>query len=356
MEKEHLTLNNFLVMDTNTGKVFEDKNIEFPFKTSLSFEKLILHIKSVADCGDEIKKSFAKSILAEYNNAKEIHGQITDMSSLTKYEKLIDTMMMFVFPSAFGDKQMFAAFRPYSDDLVYASPKFKETITITDGYIEGELNIDQTSYEIGKTTIAFIGVLAKFYQVDLNFDFPLVYRMVDPVTGLDRYLKLNAANEFADIIPNKKVKKLSESEIESIRANIFNLEYVKSMIEPENFTYSGFVVMNFINITDTEILSAIKKDLIEKDTLNTQAGFLKLQRKIKSLLKCPDLQLGIADYPGSHKSLCEFGRKIGNSFLLNDICRHKFCSIKDSLYSNSLETGKAIIIEDLSKYPDKTLI
>ncbi|MBK8552453.1 MAG: hypothetical protein IPL53_15835 [Ignavibacteria bacterium] len=303
MEKENVIFDNFLVMDTNVGSVIKDKNIEFPFKATLSFELLIKHIKSVAESDDEIKKALAMSILKEFNNAPEMHGQISDLSLIKKYDKLIDNMMMFVFPSAFWDKQTYAACIPYSDEIIYGSPKFRELIKMNNGVIEGELNIDMASYNLGKTIISFIGVLSKFYGVHLNLDFPLVYKILDPVTKLDRYFKLNNAAEFVDIIPKGKLKKLSKKDLESIKMNIYNVQYVADLLEPDNFVYTGFIVMNVINITDTEILSAIRKDLIEKDTITSFAGFMKLQHKLKSLLKCPDLLLGIADYPGQRTTI-----------------------------------------------------
>ncbi|MEZ4690791.1 MAG: hypothetical protein R3A12_11655 [Ignavibacteria bacterium] len=67
--------------------------------------------------------------------------------------------------------------------------------------------------------------------------------------------------------------------------------------------------MNAVNISDTEILSSIRKDLIEKDTITSFTGFLKLQHKIKSLLKCPGLLLGITVYPGSKDRLSQYGSK-----------------------------------------------
>lgn len=356
MKKENLILDNFLMMDSNVGKALEARTTKFPFKLTLSLELLVEHIEKVAASDDELKKSFAQSILKEYKKAKELHGIIEDISVTKKYEKLIHNMMMFVFPSAFWENQTYAASVPYMDEVFFASPKFKELIKVTNGEIEGELNVDQASYNLGKTISGFVGILARFYGVNLVFDFPLVYKINDPVTGLDRYFKMNAAGEFIDVKHKGELKKLSVSELENIRANIYNIDYISQLLPPENFEYSGFIVMNAINITDTEILSAIRKDLIEKDTITSHLGFLKLQHKLKSLLKCPDLLLGLADYPGNKDKLFQYGHKIGNSFLMNDNCVKKLSSIKDSIYDYSFESKKAIIIDDLTKYKNRTKI
>lgn len=356
MKKENIIPENFLVMDSNFQKFFESKNREFPFNFSLNFSLLIHHISSISRSEDNIKKSFADSILREYNDAPDLHGVIRDISVTKKHEKLIDNMMMFLFPSAFFDKQTFAASAPYSNDMFYASPKFRDIIKITDGIIEGELNIDLASYNFGKIISGYAGILSRFYDVHLNFDFPLVYKILDPVNGLDRYFKLNGAAEFVEILNKRKLKKLSAKDIANIKSNIYDLEYLMEMLEPDNFEYSGVFVMNVINITNTEIISAIKRDLIEKDTITSFTGFLKLQHKLKSLLQSPDLLLGITDYSGNPEEIFRYGRKIGNSFLMNENCLRNISSIKGSIYERSIESRNAIIIDDLTSYPGRTRI
>ena len=356
MKKENIIPENFLVMDSNFQKFFESKNREFPFNFSLNFSLLIHHISSISRSEDNIKKSFADSILREYNDAPDLHGVIRDISVTKKNEKLIDNMMMFLFPSAFFDKQTFAASAPYSNDMFYASPKFRDIIKITDGIIEGELNIDLASYNFGKIISGYAGILSRFYDVHLNFDFPLVYKILDPVNGLDRYFKLNGAAEFVEILNKRKLKKLSAKDIANIKSNIYDLEFLMEMLEPDNFEYSGVFVMNVINITNTEIISAIKRDLIEKDTITSFTGFLKLQHKLKSLLQSPDLLLGITDYSGNPEEIFRYGRKIGNSFLMNENCLRNISSIKGSIYERSIESRNAIIIDDLTSYPGRTRI
>ncbi|MEZ4690792.1 MAG: hypothetical protein R3A12_11660 [Ignavibacteria bacterium] len=60
-----------------------------------------------------------------------------------------------------------------------------------------------------------------------------MYKIMDPVTGLDKYYKMNSAAEFVDIVPKGELKKLTAEDIESIKSNIYDLEYVSSILEPE---------------------------------------------------------------------------------------------------------------------------
>lgn len=346
-------LDNFLLPDAFAKTEYNPEKFYLPFKTSTSFVKLIEHIKKIAK-EDRLESALAKSILNELKDTPELCKEIYDNSILKKHEKLIESMMMFVFPNAFYEKQTFAAASSFFSNVFYSTPKFRETIKITDNGIEGEFNIDEYSFNWGKNVSVYVTLLNTFYDFNFNFEFPIVYKSPDPVTGLDRHFKLNFANEFLDIKLRSKLKQFSAEEMKSIRENIYDFDYLRDILNPENFEFTGFLVINAINISDTEILSAIKKDLIEKNTITSTSGFLKLQYKLQSLLKCPGLMLGLADFPGSSSKLFQYGEKIGNSFILNDQCIENLKSIEGSIYDYCFQKRRAIVIEDLPKFPKKT--
>lgn len=355
MDNKNLKLENLFIMDSNPDKKIDNSNFVLPVSTSLNFEFLIDHIKKVAQDSNEIKSSFAKSIVTEFEKTPDLHGKIYDVQITKKYESLINNMMMFVFPESFWEVQTYAAYLPYSNDLIFSTKKFRE-LNFKWDEAEGELNIDQESLDIGKVISAFAMILNKFYGVKINLEFPIVYKIMDPETGLDKYYKMNSTSEFVDIVPKRELKKLTPEDIEHVKSNIYDLELVSSIIEPENYEFTGLIATTAVNISDTEILSSIRKDLIEKDIITSYSGFLKLQHKIKSLLKCPGLLLGITVYPGSKERLSQEGHKFGNSFLMNDNCKERLGSLNNSIYAKVLEAEKAIVIEDLSKYPDKSPI
>ncbi len=357
MIKENLAFDSLLLLNTK-GIDFDNNEIEFPFKVALSFKKLIHHIEERCKSNDKIIKSLAHSVLNELKLTPELLEPIYDLSEIKKHERLISNMMIFVFPDAFLEKQTFATTLPFFFDVFYSSPKFREIIKIKDGVITGQMNLDKLSFNFGRIIGAYATVLNRAHGINLQMDFPIVYKIPDPVTGLDRYFKLNIADEFAEVIIKGKRKEFSQDEITSIRANLYDLEYMKKMIPGDKYELHGFVAINVINITDTEILSSMKRDLIEKDTITTISGFLKLQHSMKSLLRCPDIFLGLADFPGSTQKLFQFGTKIGNSFIMNDKCVNNLsCDcIDDSIYKNCFEFRKVVIIEDLEKYPNRTVI
>lgn len=339
----------FLSMDEKNDIVYKQDLEGCMFKTSISFHILIDHIKKEAQTDDSIRRDFAESILAAIEKNPELKAPIYNNKIIEKHRELIHDMMMFVFPRAFYEKQMYAATTAYLNEVFYATPKFKDTIKVENGRILGELNIDIESFNFGKTINSFLAILQVVYGLDINMEFPLVYRIPDPETGLDRYFKMNLAVEFMDMIIKKEIKPFTEKEKELIKTKIYDIDFLKKMVPVEDFEFSGFMVLNAINITVTEILSAIKKDLIERETVTTMAGFLKLQHKLRSLLKIPDLMLGLADYPGSPHKIFTYGHNVGNSFILNKGCAEKLKTIKGSIYELAFNSRKIVIAEDLTR-------
>ncbi|MDZ4711672.1 MAG: hypothetical protein SGI89_05035 [bacterium] len=208
------SLDNFLLPDIEVVKEYSLTVLDLPFKFSTSFHKLILHIREVAEQGNKPEKEFARLILKELDNAPELLKEIYDLYVFTKYEKVIASMMMFVFPAAFYEKQLFAATSSFMSNIFYSSPKFREIIKFGKSGIDGEFNIDMNTFNWGKNVSAYISILNSIYGLNINFEFPIVYKYTDPQTGLDRYYKLNMANEFMDVIiiaPRQSllVKKLS---------------------------------------------------------------------------------------------------------------------------------------------------
>ncbi|MBL7128748.1 MAG: GAF domain-containing protein [Ignavibacteria bacterium] len=333
-----------------------DEDLKFPFKRTLSFELLFDFMNKYPKDLRHVEKQMTEKIKTGLKRAPELTGAIEDLSVLQKHSALIHGLMSMVFPVAFYEKQAYAAAIPYSTDVFFSSPEFERLINMKDELFINKLNIDLRTYCLGKIISAYVRILHKFYDVHISLDFPMIVNFADPDTGLERYYKLNHAAEFVDIRNLGKLKKLSEEEKKLVQTNILNVRLLKELIPPENFEFKGFLVINAINVTDQEIVSSIKNDLLEKDTLMTEEGIQRLQHKIRSLLKSPELVFGFTEVPGHTNLLLKYGKKFGNSFILSDVCKNQCNDIKGSIYQHAFDTRNLVIIDDLKEYPDRTLI
>ncbi|MFZ1321087.1 MAG: GAF domain-containing protein [Ignavibacteria bacterium] len=334
---------------------FKNSNYKFPFKVNISFIKLIEHIEAASKCDNDIKKEFAGNIIREINKNPGIRDTFNDPKDVKPYEKLLSSMMMFVFPDVFWEKQTFALSTIFKNDIIYSSPKYREIIMNNGNEIEGELNIDDISFNFGTTIGGFAIILNQVYGFDFRFEFPIIYKIPHPETGLDRYYKLNMANEFADVKVLGKLKNFTDKERLEIYDRIYDIDFISKIIPPEDFEFSGFLVINAINITDTEILSAIKKDFIDKHNVSIQTSFLKLQHNIRSLLKESSVSMGLAETVGSNDLLFRHGNKVLNNFQISSFCNMLENRI-GSVYDICGKERRVIIINDLENYPEATQV
>lgn len=351
---KNVILDSFISEETR--KYFTGKDFQFPFEVVVSFKLLIEYIEKESLSKNKTKSDFAKSLLKVIEQNHELKSEIRDLSIIEKNEEIINNMMLFVFPDFFSDRQAYAAATPFTDMIVYSSPKFRERFMTENRLNDTDLNITPETYIFGKTIGAYGLILSKYYGLDYTFSFPIVHKVMNPLNGLDMYYKMNMANEFVNVECKSEPEKLSESDKDEIKNRIYDLEFLSSKIKPSKYKFTGFLILNMINISDTEILSAIKKELIEKDSITTFTGFLKLQHHLKSLINCPGLMLGLVDVPVEKDDHIDFGMKIGNSFCFNEKCNYNVMKIKGSIYERAIKEKKVVIIEDLFNYPDLTIV
>ncbi len=156
-----------------------------------------------------------------------------------------------------------------------------------------------------------------------------------------------------DVKLNGELKKLTIEEMEFVRDNVTDFDAVSKVLPPENFTLSGFMILNAIDVTDQEIVSSMKQDLIRKDALNTHNGFLRMQEKMQSLLRNRDILMGIVELPAETNALFENGREIVFSFVMDNKDIDCDC-IEDSLYNKIYETREPVLVNNLEQLENKT--
>lgn len=343
-------------IDNSSIEYLAGKDFKLPFENVLNFKVLIEYIKRESQSENKSKREISKILLDEINSKPEIMSDIRDMKVVERNEELIKNMMLFVFPDYFSESHAFAAVTPFTDKVIFCTRKFKEMF-MNNGQLNNlNLNITPETYIFGTAIGAYGYILSRYYGFEYRFNFSIVNKIINPINGLDLYYKMNLANEFVNTEIKGKLNNLSESDKAEIKKRIYDLEFLHKKIDPSKFKFTGFIVINMINISDTEILSAIRKELIEKDSITTYIGFLKLQHHLKSLLNCPGLLLGLLDIVHENGELTDIGKRIGNSFCIQKKRNYNLLKIKGSIYEKVIRERKIVLIEDINNYEEKTIV
>lgn len=115
-------------------------------------------------------------------------------------------------------------------------------------------------------------------------------------------MSLQFDSRFLDIVPTSEPAPLTSQQKSDLRAHMMDLEIWNTVIPPELFEFHGLSICRAVDVTAQEIISSIKRDLIEQESIFSKAGFEQLQDKIRSFLGKPGIELGIEKHVHSHEA------------------------------------------------------
>jgi GAF domain-containing protein len=301
--------------------------------------------------GHPAKAALAKQILGELQQVAELLKPIEDLSLLERHKGLVDPLMSAVFPPASWDRDYAAATIPFLFQSFYATPLFEQWLTGEDSTIEGWMKLGRQLFFSGKLLRAYLAILKKFYGIAFAFEYPLICTRQDPETDLARHFQLNIDGRFVEVRAIGDLPPLTDEAQQYLRANLTDLQVWMELLPPEHFEFHGFSVIHAVDVTDQEVLSALKRDLIQKESIISDARFHRLQEQLRTLLRRPDLLLGLAAIEGDQVFLLNNGCKLQRHCIFADSDHYRTADFAGSIYARSVQEGKPLIVEDLTNDP-----
>ncbi len=274
---------------------------DIPFIRELSLAPLIEFWQHAVPTSMPGQQALVRSIATELAQAPALQEPLTDSSVLTEHQALVDTLMSMTFPLASWDEIYAAALVPFELRAFYATPSFKRLFLTGDGErISGRLNVDAHTVRHVKLLYAYLCILRKHYDIELDFDYPLIFTASDLDTGLDRHFRMNFDPRFLQIKFAGEPPRLTDQDKHYLTSHIADPAVLMELLPPEQFILHGFVTLNAIEVTDQEVLSSLKRDLIEKESIISNARFQGLQQRLRTLFNKPDLCFGLAALQNHH--------------------------------------------------------
>lgn len=329
--------------------------MEFPFRCRLSLAPLVAFWNQAVVSDHPAKAALAKQIQDELQQAAELLEPIEDLSLLERHQGLVDLLMSAVFPPASWDRDYAAATIPFHFRSFYATPSFGRWLTVEDGTFEG-LNLDRDVFFSGKLLRAYLSILKQFYGIALDFNYPLICTRQDPETGLARHFQLNIDGRFQEVRSIGKLPSLTDEAQQYLRAHLTDLQVWMELLPPEHFEFHGFSVIHAVDVTDQEVLSALKRDLIQKESIISDPCFHRLQERLRTLLRRPQLLLGLAAIEGDQVFLLNNGCTLERHCIFADSDHYSTADFAGSIYTRSVQEGRLLIIDDLTSYPARSAI
>jgi hypothetical protein len=328
----------------------------FPFRCELSLAPLITFWTQISAYHEFGRGPLPGIVREKVRRAPALAGIIDDPAIIAQHKEVVDLMMTAMFPPAFWEQEYGAALVPFQLRAFYATSAFRRSLMNDDGTLQGRLNVDGQRLGAIKLLLAYDLILQRTYGIDLGIEAPVIFTTVDPATNLDRHFQMQFDWRFVEVEPAGPVPPLADAVRQRLQKGLSDVELLRDLLPPEHFVLRGFVILKAVDVTDQEVLSSLKRDLIDKESIVSHTRFHGLQDKLRTLFRRPALNLGLAAVEGDRVLVLNDASTHEHSCIFADSAHHKTSEFAGSLYERAVRQGRPVIIDDLKAWPDRTKV
>jgi hypothetical protein len=327
---------------------------KYPFRCVFSLRPLIEFWRRDVAAKLDYGSCLIEGLEAKLQKAPELLEPVEDLSVLDRHQDLLKSLMSLVFPPAFWKTDLVGAFVPFNLQPVYTSPSFKRLLLNNDGSFKSVPLMGEENYLMGRIVRAYFLILEKYYGIRREIDYPIIQVVPDPDTGLDRYVRIKPNVQFIEVHPRGKLKELTGQERERITENMTNLAVLREILPPDHFEFSGFGALYVFDVTQSEIISALERSLIDQESIFSKPGFQMLQQKLRILFRSPTLVAGLAAIKGEQVMLLNVGCDLSGSSVFSGSTHLPLSEFEGSFYERAFTENRIMVIRDLKEEPRLT--
>ena len=319
------------------------------FATVLSLEPLLAYWHAREADPNPGLALLARAITRQAARMPWLRGPLSDPQVLDGARNFLETIMLAVFPTAAVGNSISGAVPPFQRTSFYYTPRFAEVLLNKEGTIKQPLNLDLASMETYMARMAYQLVLHRLYGVALPAAGAIIFTVPDYDIGLYRHYGVEIDSSFVQVRVVSTLPELTPEQLEQLGHRRHDLALWHELLPPELFVLEGFNVLQLVDVTDQEILSELKYDLLERDVLQASDRLEQIQEKLRVLFGRPALQLGIAAYDEKKERFVDFGRKINHSFLTKQVQHNRPDSGFRQIYNRLLRERRPLVLADVAR-------
>jgi hypothetical protein len=329
---------------------------EFPFQTEVSLTGLIEAWERAAESDDPVRAALANVIREELRKAPELREPITDPAVIDRHRPLVRALMSLAFPEASWDHDFAAALMPYGLRSFYATPCFERLLLGRSGIIRGRVKMgtymDMQAGVTLRALHAYSHILCKFYGINIDPEAPMIFTVRDPEQSLDRHFQAGWDGQFVSADAVGEVPPLSDEDRRRLLANPTDLWLMRDLIPPDRFVFRGFTVVWAVEVTDQEIVSSLKRDLIDRESIVSPASFRRIQERLRHLFRQPGLEFSLAALDGDQVlMLSSAAGQSDHGCIFADSKHYRIRDFDNTIYERAAAAGHPLIFPDLAAQP-----
>jgi hypothetical protein len=322
------------------------------FRTILSIDPLLefwrRQVAPMCPHMAEMFDIFEKRVL----ETPELLGDIEQPDLAAQHTDILAPLMSVAFPQSTWDTEISAAFTPFQYQTIYCTPAYQRLLFDNSGQIAGRLKGQNNTLDYQRFVRAYGLILKRLYGIDQGVDSPLIRIVTDPETGLERHFQITPDFQFVQVGTVGKPIALTDQERERVIEHIANPEVLTELLPPSNFVFRGFTVVRAVDVTESEITSALERDLIDQESIFSADGFGRLQSRLRTLFGQPELKASLAAVQGDKVLILNDGHTSTANCLFTNSSHIPLSDLKHSVWLQAIDHKKILRIPDLSKEPN----
>jgi GAF domain len=333
----------------------------FPFRCELSLAPLITFWTQLSAYHELGRGPIPGLVRERARTAPELTTVIHDESLIEHHRAFVDLIMSALFPLAFWEQEYGAALYPFQLRAFYATPPFRRSLMDADGTLQGRANFLQENSAAqtlagARCMLAYQLILERLYGIEAGSDVPVIFTTTESATGLDQHFRLQFDWRFVEVERVGPPLALPEPVRQQLQTGVIDAELLLTVLPPERFILRGFMIVKAVDVTDQEVLSSLKRDLIDKDSIVSSSRFSGLQAKLRTFFRRPELGLGLAAVEGDRVLVLNDASRHEQACIFADSAHHTTAEFAGSLYERAVVRERPIVVEDLQTYPERTRV
>jgi hypothetical protein len=338
------------------------------YQSRVSFQPLLVVLNRALHHGssDGVKKLYS-GILEYAHQHPELQNPIEDLATLETHREWMEMLLSIIFPPTASEHEMlFSVGLPFSYTTIYTSRLFNLL------FIEpGTKNIKIPDVETGRDIEhdRLIGAYNLILKKYCNYHTPefvsSVHPYHDPHSGLIKYMELQLDTRYIDVKYTGSHLPIPEDFINKKDHGLLSLEQLQHNIPIDQFAFEGIVIGRVIDVTETEVISQMKSELLNLNAFSEGVVYHKLQDLVQSLIGLKDIRIGITPFfkvnghyvfselHNSNSLLFKHYKAVMERDTVNDCCRELFMGTDKPIIYEKIDEEKVNEIDYLGFYFDQ---
>ena len=316
------------------------------FNSNLSLQPVVQVLQQmITEDKPGARKSY-EPLIAAVQEHPELLVPFNEPDILRKEQEIIEMLLATIFPpSNFETESLYAILFPFRLETIYASPAFNRLFLKPDSFT---VNIpdSNTGQNINQSTLslAYNLILRKFYSIKASYITTSNHPYSDPKTGLTKYFELKMDGRYIDVRYHEDFK-LPE---QSPALVAMTLEELQQTLPLDKFMFDGIIIVEVANVTEREIISEIKNNLLGINAFSDATVYDNLQHHIQTLIGLTKIRIGITPFFKINNFYLYSELHLNNSLLfktqmalkeknvISEYCQHLFKESSQPVYYENL--------------------